>query len=89
MSRFVYLGRDMNRLPVSLNNAVQRAGRLAELTIALDQASTLTLRLADYCNGSADGQVLRRQIRALGGELDRIQRIPAPQTDEIDPKRMR
>lgn len=84
--RFGYFWGIMNSLPPSLQSAVLRARWLAELASALDQASKLTLRLSDYCNGSGEGNELRAQILALGTEVEMIQRRARPVAREIGPE---
>ena len=62
----------------AVQRAVQRAGWLAELAAALDQASRLTVALFDHKGDSRDATILREQIRVLRSEVDSMQRRRQP-----------
>ena len=62
--------------PLSVHGAAQQARWLAELSDVLDEASKLTVMLCDYCSGGCEAGDLRKQINALGVEVEAIQRRP-------------
>jgi len=60
--------------PLSLHGNAYQACPLPELSAALDQASSLTMMLCDYCNGDCDAPLLLAQIKAWGAEVEAIGR---------------
>ena len=71
----------------AVERAFQRAGWLAELAAALDQANRLTVELCDYCAGGHDAGVLRGRILELRDEVDSMQK-GRPDFNESQPYRM-
>ena len=69
----------------AVQRAVHRAGWLAELAAALDQASRLTVALFDHKGDSRDATILREQIRVLRSEVDSMQRRSQPPVEQTHP----
>ena len=67
-------------------SAVVRARWLAELTVALDEAHRLTLRLAEGQSDSGEAAAaLRVRIQAMRSEVETLRRGNHSRTDKNDP----
>ncbi|MEO6113398.1 MAG: hypothetical protein ABIP07_02980 [Sphingomicrobium sp.] len=66
-------------------SAVVRARWLAELTVALDEAHRLTLRLAENQPDSGEAAALRVRIQAMRSEVETLRRGNHSRTDKNDP----
>ena len=69
----------------AVHRAAQRAGWLAELAAALDQASKLTIALFAHDGATSDASMVRSQIRALRTEVDSMQGRRQPEVDKFHP----